>query len=265
MRDPSVRADGRADDALRPVTLEPDYLRFAEGSLLIAFGQTKVICAATVEDRVPPFLKGQGVGWVTAEYSLLPRSTSERTPREAAQGRIGGRTHEIQRLIGRSLRSVVDTKALGERTVTIDCDVIQADGGTRTAAITGAFVALCLALVRLRQENKLRGWPVFDWLAAVSVGLVGGRAVLDLSYVEDSQAQVDMNVVMTGEGKFVELQGTAEGLPFSRQELDRLLALGRTGVETLIATQRETLSRFDVPVFGRKPSATVAAAKATTR
>jgi len=258
VRDLNARSDGRADDALRPVSLEPHFLRFAEGSLLIAFGETKVLCAATVEDRVPPFLKGQGVGWVTAEYSLLPRSTAERTPRESAQGRIGGRTHEIQRLIGRSLRSVVDTKALGERTITIDCDVIQADGGTRTAAITGAFVALCLALVRLRQENKLRGWPVFDWLAAVSVGLVGGRPVLDLSYAEDSQAQVDMNVVMTGEGKFVELQGTAEGLPFSRQELDRLLALGRSGIDVLIGIQREVLSRFDVPAFGRKPAQAVA-------
>lgn len=264
MHDPNARADGRANDALRPVTLQPDFLRFAEGSLLIAFGETKVLCAATVEDRVPPFLKGQGVGWVTAEYSLLPRSTAQRTPREASQGRIGGRTHEIQRLIGRSLRSVVDTKALGERTITIDCDVIQADGGTRTAAITGAFVALCLSLVRLRQENKLRGWPVIDWLAAVSVGLVGGRPVLDLSYAEDSQAQVDMNVVMTGEGKFVELQGTAEGLPFSRQELDRLLGLARSGIDTLIALQRETLSIVDVPVFGRKPAASAAALKGAT-
>lgn len=261
MRELNSRSDGRADDALRPVKLEPDFLRFAEGSLLVAFGETKVLCAATVEDRVPPFLKGQGVGWVTAEYSLLPRSTVERTPRESAQGRIGGRTHEIQRLIGRSLRSVVDTKALGERTITIDCDVIQADGGTRTAAITGAFVALCLALVRLRQENKLRGWPLFDWLAAVSVGLVNGRTVLDLSYAEDSQAQVDMNVVMTGEGKFVELQGTAEGLPFSRQELDRLLALARSGIDFLIGVQRETLSRFDVPAFGRKPASQAAASK----
>lgn len=264
MRDLKARPDGRPDDALRPVTLQPDFLRYAEGSLLIAFGETKVLCAATVEDRVPPFLKGQGVGWVTAEYSLLPRSTAERTPREATAGRIGGRTHEIQRLIGRSLRSVVDTKALGERTITIDCDVIQADGGTRTAAITGAFVALCLSLVRLRAENKLRGWPVFDWLAAVSVGIVGGRPVLDLSYSEDSQAQVDMNVVMTGEGKFVELQGTAEGLPFSRQELDGLLGLARTGIDALIELQRETLARFDVPVFGRKPPASASAAKGAT-
>ena len=255
MSDAAKRSDGRSDGALRPVTLEPGFLRFAEGSLLIAMGETKVLCAASVEERVPPFLKGQGVGWVTAEYSLLPRSTAERTPREAAQGRIGGRTHEIQRLIGRSLRSVVDTRALGERTVTIDCDVIQADGGTRTAAITGAFVALCLALVRLREGNKLRGWPVIDWLAAVSVGLVDGRAVLDLTYEEDSRAQVDMNVVMTGEGKFVELQGTAEGLPFARQDLDRLLVLARNGIDELIGRQQSALASAGVPSFGRKPAA----------
>ena len=259
-----ARTDGRSDDALRPATLQPDFLRFAEGSLLISMGETKVLCAATVEDRVPPFLKGQGLGWVTAEYSLLPRSTSERTPRESAQGRIGGRTHEIQRLIGRSLRSVVDTRALGERTVTIDCDVIQADGGTRTAAITGAFVALCLALIRLRNENRLRGWPVIDWLAAVSVGIVEGRAVLDLNYDEDSRAQVDMNVVMTGEGKFVELQGTAEGLPFARQDLDRLLGLARTGIDKLIALQQNTLASAGAPAFGRKPSA-AAGAKGASR
>ena len=248
------RSDGRDDDALRPVTFETQYLKYAEGSVLIALGDTKVLCAATVEDRVPIFLKGQGVGWVTAEYSLLPRSTSDRTPREAAQGRVGGRTHEIQRLIGRSLRSVVDTRGLGERTVTVDCDVLQADGGTRTAAITGAFLALCLGLVRLRNEGKLRGWPVIDWLAAVSVGYLDGRAVLDLNYGEDSRAQVDMNVAMTGEGKFVEIQGTAEGLPFSRPELDRMLALAKSGIDTLIAMQRETLAPHGVPAFGRRPA-----------
>ena len=249
------RGDGRADDALRPLTIQTQYLKFAEGSVLIALGETKVLCAATVEDRVPPFLKGQAMGWVTAEYSLLPRSTADRTPRESAQGRIGGRTHEIQRLIGRSLRSVVDTRALGERTVTVDCDVIQADGGTRTTAITGAFVALCLALVHLRDQNRLRGWPVTDWLAAVSVGYVDARAVLDLDYSEDSKAQVDMNVAMTGEGKFVEIQGTAEGLAFSRPELDRMLALAKSGIDTLIERQREALAVHTVPVFGRKPAA----------
>ena len=250
-----TRGDGRADDALRPLAIQTQYLKFAEGSVLISLGETKVLCAATVEDRVPLFLKGQGVGWVTAEYSLLPRSTSDRTPREAAQGRVGGRTHEIQRLIGRSLRSIVDTRALGERTITIDCDVIQADGGTRTTAITGAFLAVCLALVHLRNENKLRGWPVTDWLAAVSVGYVDGRAVLDLNYSEDSKAQVDMNVAMTGEGKFVEIQGTAEGLPFSRAELDRMLSLAKTGIDGLIDAQREALAPHGVPAFGRRPSA----------
>ena len=256
----TARTDGRADDALRPVSLEPDYQKFADGSVLIAFGDTRVLCAATVEDRVPPFLKGQGLGWVTAEYALLPSSTSDRTPREAAQGRVGGRTHEIQRLIGRSLRSVVDTRALGERTVTIDCDVIQADGGTRTAAITGAFVALCLALLKLRAENRLRGWPVIDWLAAVSVGQVDGRPLLDLNYAEDARAQVDMNVAMTGDGKFVELQGTAEGLPFAQAELDRLIALAKKGVERLIELQREVLAGRNVPSFGRRPAAAQKAA-----
>ncbi len=255
-----TRGDGRGDSALRPLTIQTQYLKFAEGSVLITLGETKVLCAATVEDRVPLFLKGQGVGWVTAEYSLLPRSTSDRTPREAAQGRIGGRTHEIQRLIGRSLRSIVDTRALGERTITIDCDVIQADGGTRTTAITGAFLAVCLALVHLRNENKLRGWPVTDWLAAVSVGYVDGRAVLDLNYSEDSKAQVDMNVAMTGEGKFVEIQGTAEGLPFSRAELDRMLSLAKTGIDALIDEQREALAPHGVPAFGRRPSTPKAAA-----
>ena len=250
----TARVDGRADAELRAVSLHPGYQKFAEGSVLVAFGDTRVLCAATVEDRVPLFLKGQGVGWVTAEYSLLPRSTSDRTPREAVQGRVGGRTHEIQRLIGRSLRSVVDTRGLGERTVTIDCDVIQADGGTRTAAITGAFVALCLALLRLRDENKLRGWPVIDWLAAVSVGFVEGRPLLDLNYAEDSKAQVDMNIVMTGEGKFVELQGTAEGLPFSQTELDRLIALGKSGIERLIELQRQVLAEHNAPAFGRRPA-----------
>jgi ribonuclease PH len=254
-----TRGDGRSDDALRPVVLQTDFLKFAEGSVLISVGETKVLCAATIEDRVPPFLKGQGTGWVTAEYALLPRSTSDRTPRESSQGRIGGRTHEIQRLIGRCLRSVVDTRALGERTITIDCDVIQADGGTRTAAITGAFAAMCLALAKLRADGKLRGWPVLDWLAAVSVGFVEGRAMLDLCYAEDSKAQVDMNVAMTGEGKYVEVQGTAEGLPFTRGELDRLLALASGGIDALIALQRGALGPYSVPAFGKRPAAAKAA------
>jgi ribonuclease PH len=250
-----TRGDGRGDEELRPVALQPEFLKYAEGSVLISVGETKVLCAATIEDRVPPFLKGQGIGWVTAEYALLPRSTYDRTPRESSQGRIGGRTHEIQRLIGRCLRSVVDTRALGERTVTVDCDVIQADGGTRTAAITGAFTATCLALAKLRADGKLRGWPVLDWLAAVSVGYVDGRAMLDLCYAEDSKAQVDMNVAMTGEGKYVEVQGTAEGLPFSRAELDRLLALAASGVDALIAKQRESLAAYSVPAFGKRQAA----------
>jgi ribonuclease PH len=248
-----TRADGRAQDALRPLLVRTQYLRFAEGSVLIEAGHTKVICAATVEARVPPFLKGRGSGWVTAEYSLLPRSTSERTPREAATGRIGGRTHEIQRLIGRSLRSVVDLNALGERTITLDCDVIQADGGTRTTALSGAFVAMCIALGQAREKSGLRGWPVVDWLAATSVGIIGGQPMLDLTYEEDSRADVDMNVVMTGGGRFVEIQGTAEQTPFSRAELDQLLALARSGIDAMTMHQREALEPYALPPFGAKP------------
>jgi ribonuclease PH len=250
----AARVGARADDELRPVTIQTDYLRFASGSALVSFGETKVLCAAAVEDRVPPFLKGQGVGWVTAEYSLMPQSTADRTPRESSKGRIGGRTHEIQRLIGRSLRSVVDTRALGERTVTLDCDVIQADGGTRTASITGAFVALCLALAKLRTAGTLRGWPVIDWLAAVSVGVVDARPVLDLDYQEDSRAQTDMNVVMTGDGRYVEVQGTAEDTPFSKAELDRMLALAGRGITGLIESQRGALATYGLPNFGVRQS-----------
>jgi ribonuclease PH len=264
------RPDGRADDALRPIEMRTQYLRFAEGSVLVEAGHTKVICAATTEDRVPPFLKGRGSGWVTAEYSLLPRSTFERTPREATQGRIGGRTHEIQRLIGRSLRSVVDLQALGERSITLDCDVIQADGGTRTTALNGAFVAMCIALVNLREKGSLRGWPVVDWLGATSVGMSKGRPILDLTYEEDSQAEVDMNVVMTGDGHFVEIQGTAEQKPFSRADLDRLLALARSGIEKINERQREALASFAVPPFGAKrvpvdAKSTAAGTQADTR
>jgi ribonuclease PH len=251
----SARGGGRADEELRPVDIQTGYLRFAAGSALVSFGETKVLCAAATEDRVPPFLKGQGVGWVTAEYSLMPQSTAERTPRESAKGRVGGRTHEIQRLIGRSLRSVVDTRVLGERTVTLDCDVIQADGGTRTASVTGAFVALCLALAKLREAGTLRGWPVVDWLAAVSVGVVDGRPLLDLDYQEDSRAQTDMNVVMTGDGRYVEVQGTAEDAPFSKSELDRMLALAGRGIATLIEAQRVALADCGLPNFGGKAPA----------
>jgi ribonuclease PH len=258
----ATRSDGRADDELRPISIRTQFLRFAEGSALVEAGFTKVICAATIEERVPPFLKGRGSGWVTAEYSLLPRSTAERTPREATQGRIGGRTHEIQRLVGRSLRSIIDLQALGERTITLDCDVIQADGGTRTTALNGAFVALCIALAQLREKGTLRGWPVVDWLAATSVGMVGGQLMLDLSYEEDSHADVDMNVVMTGDGRFVEIQGTAEQIPFSRPDLDKLLALARSGIQTITERQREALGPFGLPPFGRKPIAPKAATSA---
>ena len=247
------RTDGRADDELRAIVMHTNFLRSAEGSVLIEAGHTKVICAATAEERVPPFLKGKGSGWVTAEYSMLPRSTAERTPREASLGRIGGRTHEIQRLIGRSLRSVVDLRALGERTITLDCDVIQADGGTRTCAINGAFVAMCIALSQLREKGSLRGWPVVDWLGAISVGIIDARPVLDLCYEEDARADVDMNVVMTGDGRFVELQGTAEHTPFHRSELDRLIALARSGIDRIGQHQREALAPFALPPFGAKP------------
>lgn len=235
------RSSGRAFDELRPVKVIPGYIKSAAGSVLIETGDTRVICTAMVDDKVPPFLKGTGTGWVTAEYSLLPGSTPTRTPREASRGKVTGRTSEIQRLIGRALRAVVDLEALGERTIWLDCDVIQADGGTRTAAITGAFVALYLALRELRNQGVLSRVPITDYVAATSVGIVHGIPVLDLEYGEDSQAEVDMNVVMTGSGKFVEIQGTAERNPFSQGELDELLRLARKGIQDLIARQKEIL------------------------
>jgi ribonuclease PH len=233
------RADGRAPNALRPVQLTVDYLRYAEGSVLIEFGNTRVLCAATIEDRVPPFLEGRGQGWITAEYAMLPRSGATRNTRESVSGKIGGRTHEIQRLIGRSLRACVDLKKLGERTIILDCDVLQADGGTRTAAITGAWVALKRACLALRQRGVLAADPVRLAVAAVSVGVVDGVPLLDLDYPEDSRAEVDANVVMTDRGEFVEVQGTAEGKPFSRARLDELLALAEKGIRELHAIQRE--------------------------
>lgn len=239
-----ARPDGRRPDELRPVRLTRNYLRFAEGSVLIEAGDTRVLCAATLENKVPPHRKGTGQGWVTAEYGLLPRSTQVRTVREAAKGRPTGRTQEIQRLIGRSLRSVVDLAALGERTVWLDCDVLQADGGTRTAAITGAFVAMVDALQRLVEAGDLPELPVRDFLAATSVGLVDGQLLLDLCYEEDSRAAVDMNVVMTGDGRFVEVQGTAEAQPFARAELDAMLALAAGGIGRLVAIQREALGEL---------------------
>lgn len=232
-----ARPDGRADDQLRPMTLELGFVKHAEGSCLVRMGETWVLCTASVEDGVPQFLKGQGQGWVTAEYGMLPRSTSTRTRRSLG----GGRQLEIQRLIGRSLRAVTDMKQLGDRTITLDCDVLQADGGTRTAAITGACVALFEACERLRRSDLLSGWPLKELVAAISVGIVRGTPVLDLPYVEDSAADVDMNVVMTASGKFVEVQGTAESHPFDDAQLSRLLQLARGGIAELVAKQREAL------------------------
>jgi len=236
-----MRMDGRGDQQMRPVRITRDYMRFAEGSSLIEVGDTRVICTATVEDKVPPFLKDSGQGWVTAEYGMLPRSTKARLLRESAQGRIGGRTHEIQRLVGRSLRAVTDLEVLGERTIWIDCDVIQADGGTRTAAITGAFVALSDALAYLQRSGIIQKVPIKDYVAAISVGFVDGRVMLDLCYAEDSIAQVDMNVVMTGSGKFVEVQGTAEETPFGKDLMDTMLSVAASGIRELISMQQRVL------------------------
>jgi len=233
-----MRADHRAADELRATSITPNYLMHAEGSVLIEAGNTKVICAASVEDRVPPFLRNSGKGWVTAEYGMLPRATTTRTQREASTGKVGGRTQEIQRLIGRSLRSVTHLPALGERTVWVDCDVIQADGGTRTASITGAFVALALALEKLRDRGAIGTIPVIDYVAATSVGIVDGMALLDLAYDDDSRAEVDMNVVKTGDGRFIEVQGTAEGSPFGKEALLRLLDLADRGIQQLVEKQR---------------------------
>jgi len=235
------RPSGRQPDELRTVRLQRRYTRHAEGSVLVEFGDTRVLCTASVEERVPPFLRDTGKGWVTAEYGMLPRATNTRTDREAARGKQSGRTQEIQRLIGRALRAVVDLPALGPRTITIDCDVLQADGGTRTAAITGAFVALHDALSFLKNKNLMPSIPVRDFVAAVSVGIYQGVPLLDLDYAEDSACDTDMNVVMTGAGRFVEMQGTAEGAPFSRAEADALLKLAERGIAELIAHQRRAL------------------------
>ena len=237
-----MRASGRRDDQPRPIDFQTQFTRHAEGSVLATFGDTKVICTATVDPKVPPFLKGKGQGWVTAEYGMLPRSTHTRSAREAARGRQSGRTLEIQRLIGRSLRAVVDLQALGERTITIDCDVLQADGGTRTAAISGGYVALRQALDSLRQNRKLKKDPIHGQIAAISVGIVEGRALLDLDYSEDSTAETDMNVVMNEAGSFVEVQGTAEGHAFQRTELDRLLDLAAKGIDDVIRAQDTALN-----------------------
>ncbi|AJY76009.1 ribonuclease PH [Paenibacillus beijingensis] len=236
-----MRTDRREAGQTRPVTITTGVNKYAEGSVLIEVGDTKVMCTASVEERVPPFMKGQGKGWVTAEYSMLPRATQTRNQRESARGKQNGRTMEIQRLIGRALRSVVDLHALGERTITLDCDVIQADGGTRTTSITGGFVALALAVHKLSKTANFTKYPIRDYMASVSVGVVGERAVLDLNYEEDSKAKVDMNVVMTGAGKFVEVQGTGEESPFSRAELDELLGLAESGIAGLVTKQKDVL------------------------
>lgn len=236
-----MRFDNRNDDQLRPIQITPNVNKYAEGSILIEVGDTKVICTATVEERVPPFMRNGGKGWVTAEYSMLPRATESRTIRESSKGKLSGRTMEIQRLIGRALRSVVELEKLGERSIWLDCDVIQADGGTRTASITGAFVAMVLAMGKLKEQGLIETIPVRDFLAATSVGIYEGRPILDLSYIEDSQVQVDMNIVQTGAGKFVELQGTGEESPFTSEELEQMLRLGRKGILEIIDLQKRVL------------------------
>jgi ribonuclease PH len=238
------RSDERAAAALRPTKLTPGFLMHAEGSVLIEVGRTRVVCAASIEERVPPFLRNTGKGWVTAEYGMLPRATTTRTQREATAGKVGGRTQEIQRLIGRSLRSVTRLNELGERTVWVDCDVLQADGGTRTASITGGFVAMVLALQRLRDTGVLKAIPVQDYVAATSVGIVDGVPLLDLAYDEDSRAEVDMNIVKTGDGRFIEVQGTAEGPPFERRALDDLMELADAGIRELVNLQRTVVGHL---------------------
>ncbi|NTU24821.1 ribonuclease PH [Bacillus tequilensis] len=240
-----MRHDGRQHDELRPITFDLDFISHPEGSVLITAGNTKVICNASVEDRVPPFLRGGGKGWITAEYSMLPRATNQRTIRESSKGKISGRTMEIQRLIGRALRAVVDLEKLGERTIWIDCDVIQADGGTRTASITGAFLAMAIAVGKLVKAGTIKTNPITDFLAAISVGIDKEQGILlDLNYEEDSSAEVDMNVIMTGSGRFVELQGTGEEATFSREDLNGLLGLAEKGIQELIDKQKEVLGDF---------------------
>ena len=240
-----MRPSGRAPDQMRDITIEPHFTKHAEGSVLIEMGDTKVICTASIEEKVPPFLKGKGSGWVTAEYSMLPRATHERTSREAVKGKQGGRTLEIQRLVGRALRSVTDMTQMGERSIWIDCDVIQADGGTRTASITGAFIALADAFAVLRKKDLIKRLPLTDYLAAISVGKVGGEVMVDLAYTEDSMAEVDMNLVMTGRGRYVEVQGTAEKTPFAKQDMDEFLNLGWQAIQRLTAIQKELIGSLD--------------------
>lgn len=238
-----MRNDGRSLDQLRKIKITRNYMKFADGSCLIEMGNTKVICTASVENGVPPFLRGKRSGWITAEYGMLPCSCNQRIRRESSKGKVGGRTHEIQRLIGRSMRSVADLGALGERTIWMDCDVIQGDGGTRTAAITGSFVALVDAFRRMQKQDKIEKIPLSDYVAAVSVGVVGGKCFLDLDYEEDSKAEVDMNIVMTGSGKFIEVQGTAEGAPFGNRELNGLVRIAKQGIKQIISRQKKTLGK----------------------
>ncbi len=238
-----MRANGRKRDQLRKIKIKRNYMKFAEGSCLLEMGNTKVVCTASVEDGVPHFLRKTGKGWITAEYSMLPRSCKSRTPRESTRGRIGGRTHEIQRLIGRSLRSVTDMTVFGERTIWLDADVIQADGGTRCASITGSFIALCDALNKLKQEGILDRLPINDFVAAVSVGIINGEALLDLDYDEDSNAEVDTNVVMTGGGKFIEIQGTAEKEPFEKAAMNKMITLAKKGIGELVSIQKKALGK----------------------
>lgn len=236
-----TRRNGRKYNDIRKTTITKGYIKYAEGSCLIELGDTKVITTATVEEGVPPFLKGKGVGWVTAEYGMIPRSCQTRVQREAAKGRLGGRTQEIQRLIGRSMRAVVDMAKLGERTIWLDCDVIQADGGTRCASITGSFISLALALDKIKKDGVLSGIPIRDYVAAVSVGILNGKAILDLDYDEDSQADVDMNVIMTGKERFIEIQGTAEREPFKQDEMNALLGLAKTGINKIIDLEKHLI------------------------
>jgi ribonuclease PH len=238
-----MRSDGRKDKQLRPVTITPGYLKHADGSVLIEVGDTRVICTAKLEDRVPPFLRNSGKGWITAEYGMLPGSSQTRVARESSRGKVGGRTHEIQRLVGRSLRAIADLKIFGEKTVWIDCDVIQADGGTRTASITGAYVALVEAARRWLKTGIVEKMPVRDSVAAVSIGVVEGKVLLDLNYEEDSRAEVDMNIVMTGSGKFIEVQGTAEHVPFTKKKLDRMTEIAAEGIRELLKIQKNVLNQ----------------------
>ena len=240
-----LRQDGRRKDEVRPVKVTRDFIKYAEGSVLIEMGGTKVICTASVEEKVPPFLRDKGRGWVTAEYAMLPRATQERSTREAVRGKQGGRTMEIQRLVGRALRAVTETEEMGERTIWVDCDVIQADGGTRTASITGAFIALSDAFAVLKRRELIKKRPLTDYLAAVSVGRVGGEVLVDLDYEEDSKAEVDMNLVMTGRGRYVEVQGTAERQPFEKKDLDEFLTLGWNAIQGLVALQKEMVGNLE--------------------